>query len=513
MQTQTQRPVEEIELSYDPNRNPKQVSFHKADATYILYGGAMGGGKTAAIINEGLQLSLDYPGNDGLLIRKTWPSLRDTVLPQMEKFIPDELVDDWNRSEKIITLVNGSKIRYGGIGEKPNDWKKKMSGEYGWIAIDQAEEFTEHEFRMLSTRLRLVLPGIKYKFLLTCNPDPGWIKSLFVEAPGEDRLFIPALPEDNIENLPKDYLKRMKDSLTPKQQRALLDGDWEAIGDPDNVFPYSEVKKAVERNLEPTPPIELGVDVARHGDDITSITLREGLKVRIKHRAKGHDLMRTAGETWRLVDEAARKWKDKISIISVKVDTIGQGSGVYDRLNEEKSKWQKKLRIKIKLVDINGARRARDPIKFKNLRSEIHWGLRELLPYLDLPQDSELISQLNSIKYKINSAGQIRIAPKDEIKKKLGRSPDDAESVIYSLAQTGEEEEEGSVYFGRTDEEEEKPKKNDAQKLKAIREHLDKQRQPPEDEKEKEEESKATEENEDAEYEDYEDDEGEVFFE
>ena len=61
-------------------------------------------------------------------------------------------------------------------------------------------------------------------------------------------------------------------------------------------------------------------------------------------------------------------------------------------------------------------------------------GMMHLLPDLDLPDDRELLTQLMAIKYKINSAGQIQIIPKEEIKKKLGRSPDQAEAVIYSLA-------------------------------------------------------------------------------
>ena len=79
--------VQTIDLTkrYDPRTNARQVVFHTAPETYKLYGGAMGGGKTAALINEGQQLNLDYPGNFGLLIRKTWPSFQDSVLPQMEK--------------------------------------------------------------------------------------------------------------------------------------------------------------------------------------------------------------------------------------------------------------------------------------------------------------------------------------------------------------------------------------------------------------------------------------------
>ena len=42
-----------IELPYDPSKNQRQMEFHSASEVYRLFGGAMGGGKTAAIINEG----------------------------------------------------------------------------------------------------------------------------------------------------------------------------------------------------------------------------------------------------------------------------------------------------------------------------------------------------------------------------------------------------------------------------------------------------------------------------
>jgi len=451
--------TETVDLTgrYDPRTNDKQMLFHQALETYKLFGGAMGGGKTAALINEGQQLSLDFPGNYGLLIRKTWPSFRDTVLPQVEKFVDRRLVADWTTSNpKLITYKNNSKIRYGGLGDKPDSWENWMSGEYGWIAIDQAEQFTENEFQMLATRLRLNLPGIRYFFLLSCNPNIGWIKELFIERAPEDYIFIPSLPTDNLANLPPGYIQRMKGVLTPKQQKALLDGNWDAVGDPDNIYAYEDVQKAMRRAVKGTLPVELGVDVARSGDDESIIILREGLKVRLHNRAQGHDTMRTAGEIWKCCqDKVIPKWKDRLDKISIKVDADGVGGGVVDRLKEQRKEKEelytamilkmaskerrkelekKEYRLRIKIVEIHGSGKPKDPVHFKNLRAEIHWGLRELLEDLDLPNDREVSSQMMALKYKTNSAGQIVIIPKEEIKEKLGRSPDLAEGIIYALA-------------------------------------------------------------------------------
>jgi phage terminase large subunit len=441
---------------YDPRRNVRQMEFHAALEMFKLYGGAMGGGKTAAIINEGIQLSLDYPGNLGLLMRKTLPSFRDTVLPQLERFLPEELFEDWNQSEKIITFINKSRIRYGGLGDGPNDWQKFMGGEYGWIGLDQAEEFTEKEFLMLATRLRLKLPNIRRHLILTCNPDPGWLKERFIEKNLPDHIFIPALPTDNLGNLPDDYIQKMESVLDENQRKALLRGDWEAVGAPDNVYSYLWLKAAMTRKEDPGDPVEIGVDVARDGDDETVIVEREGLRVSVADTDQGVDLMKTTGKIWKLiVDKILPARKYQLFGITIKVDADGLGAGVVDRLKETKSDKEEEIsekilkvagkeaaarmrangfRFRIRIIEIHGSAKASDPARFKNLRAEIHWSLREVLDVISLPDDRELLSQLMAIKYRVNSAGQIEIIPKDEIKKKLGRSPDRAEGVLYSLA-------------------------------------------------------------------------------
>ncbi len=448
-------PVVDLSVRYDPTRNAKQVEFHTAPETSKLYGGALGGGKTAAIINESIQLLLDYPGNFGLLMRKTWPSFRDTTLPQLEKFLDRGLVADWNHSNKTILLINGSKLRYGGVGPGSDDWQSFMGGEYGFIALDQAEEFSETEFRMLSSRLRLNLPGIHYYFLLTCNPDPGWLKERFIEKNLPDHRFVPALPTDNLANLPKDYIDKLRDILDENQIKALLEGDWEAVGAPDNVYAYLKVKAALGRKAQPGLPVEIGVDVARSGDDETDIVLREGLRVSVWSQGRGHDTMRTTGEIWRCVSErVVPTWGLRLPKLRIKVDADGLGAGVVDRLREQRREKEELYtafilekadpkedeearkagyRFRIEIVEIHGSGKSSEPVKYKNLRAEIHWSLRELLDDIALPDDRELLSQLIAIKYKVNSAGQIEILHKDQIKEKLGRSPDLAEAILYAL--------------------------------------------------------------------------------
>jgi phage terminase large subunit len=423
--------------------------FHAAPETYKLYGGAMGGGKTAALVNEGIQLNLDYPGNFGLLVRKTFPSFKDTVFPQLEYFLDSRLVRKWNRTEKLIEFINRSRIRYGGLGDDPDDWKGWMSGEYGWIAMEQAEDFSEQEFKMLATRLRLRLPGIRYFFLLSCNPSVGWLKTRFVMQRNPDHIFIPSSPYDNIANLPEGYIEKMEQILDENQKKALLHGDWEAVGEPDNVYSYYAVEPARKRRVPVSLPVEIGIDVARRefGDE-TTIFLREGLRAEMFAAYQGYDLMQTCGKVWRCIeDRILPVWRsdaylklvqegkaEELKEIIIKVDAIGMGAGVVDRLREVAPEKEEELKIEFSIREIIANAMPHDKKKFKNRKAEIYFGLREMFDRIEIPEDDELFSQLMAIKYKNNSAGLVEIMTKEEIKEKLKRSPDRAEGLIYAFA-------------------------------------------------------------------------------
>ena len=51
-----------------------------------------------------------------------------------------------------------------------------------------------------------------------------------------------------------------------------------------------------------------------------------------------------------------------------------------------------------------------------------------------LPPDPQLRADLASYRWKLMSGGVIQIEMKEDIKKRIGRSPDDGDAVILSLA-------------------------------------------------------------------------------
>jgi hypothetical protein len=65
----------------------------------------------------------------------------------------------------------------------------------------------------------------------------------------------------------------------------------------------------------------------------------------------------------------------------------------------------------------------------------MYWTLREALRNneLALPPDAKLQAELTNIKYKLDSRGRYQIEAKDEIRKRLGRSPDRADALALAV--------------------------------------------------------------------------------
>jgi hypothetical protein len=80
-------------------------------------------------------------------------------------------------------------------------------------------------------------------------------------------------------------------------------------------------------------------------------------------------------------------------------------------------------------------------LEMRNLRAEAYYRLREALDPalgapLRLPDDPELLSEICAVRWHV-SGGRVAIEDKDDIKKRLGRSPDKADAVAMSLLASG----------------------------------------------------------------------------
>lgn len=207
-----------IDLLYHPI-NRTQNDFVASPNPRVLFSGAFGAGKSVALCTKALKLSLDYPKNYGLICRKVRATLNQTTIKTFFELVcPKELIADYNKTEGLVTLTNGSQLLFGGL----DDPLKLGSLNLGWCGIDEAIETNEEDWKMLEGRLRL--PDVLHQIFAATNPGPPshyLHKMFFQDKRGE------VFQASSLENpeLPEDYKARLGEFEGTYYQRYVL-GRW-----------------------------------------------------------------------------------------------------------------------------------------------------------------------------------------------------------------------------------------------------------------------------------------------
>lgn len=219
----------------------QQLLFIDADEREQLFGGAKRGGKSHGLSQKIVMLSQLFPGNRGLLYRQNLTDLKDSTLVTFEGVCPPGLIRQHHKGDRKFIFNNGSHFIYRGVGDK--DELEKVKGiDLGWMAGDEPSEIEEDTYLMLLAQLNWKLPSGKrppYMSLLSCNPEPGWVKKRFIDQlkqdrqgryltfhAAKDRVFIPSLPNDN-PFLPPGYVEWLKANFPVEWVEKYVRGSWE----------------------------------------------------------------------------------------------------------------------------------------------------------------------------------------------------------------------------------------------------------------------------------------------
>ncbi len=184
--------------------------------------------------------------------------------------------------------------------------------------------------------------------------------------------------------------------------------------------------------------LDIGVDVARFGDDDSAVSARRGSKLYtpawfekeqdIKAVVNGYDAVRVAAVVMQCVRVLARR-KERIR---VKVDvTGGFGEPVCAMLAALLSTGE--IQAEIELYPINFAGQSSDPNKYPVIRDELWFGSRPFFKEGSMYPDPKAESELIAPTYAPDIQGRNKVEKKRDTKKRLGRSPDRADSVLLSI--------------------------------------------------------------------------------
>lgn len=376
-------------------------------------------GKTLALILAGIAESERYDDNLGIIFRKEFTDLRDSTIKDFETYTGLKV----NSSREI--RIGKSLIMFRHIEELNNIQNVNL----GWFGIEQGEELDSDEpFVKLMGRLRRK-DASRRGYVIANACGHNWIYKLkqsgIVDPETNQRLdcHYEACTFDNSDVLTPDYistLKALEKNSPSVYRRFVLNSDDESDVT-DIIIPANLVRAATERVMlkEPWTKRIVSIDVARYGDDKTVFYAIENNKLIGREQHEKKDTMETVGR--------AILFANKHQTNNFAVDEIGVGAGVADRLSE----------IGHRVIFVNAAKSSSFPEKYYNTRAEIYaYGavqFAEGTVQID-KEDVELIEQLSWSKYKaIKSNGLFQVEAKEDIKKRYGKSPDNADAFLNGL--------------------------------------------------------------------------------
>ena len=439
---------------------PQCEAFYSC-AFEILYGGSAGGGKSDLILGVAR-----VNHTRSLLLRRSFPDLERSLISRSLEFFGDR---KFYNASKHVWNIEGKRIEFGhmeriGTPQIPGDESSYASAPFDFIGFDQLEQFTEYPYLYMFSRARSANKKQRVRMISSANPvgeylewiirrwaawldethpnraKPGEIRyykrndegieveTTFDDPDGVSRTFIPAGLKDN-PYLGDDYRKNLK--LLPEPLRsALLNGDFMAsiMDDAYQVIPRSWVKSAQARwkDKESDSRLIVGVDIARGGDDNTVLVKHRGNWFSKPDKHSGRSTP-TGKEVRTLIADALMGQKESVAAL----DVIGIGASAFDlctdaRLNVMPVNFAEGSTM----TDVTGL------IGFVNKRAEYYWSMREALDPANnsdvmLPDDPEVLGDLCAPRWTMTTRG-IKIEDKEDIKDRLGRSPDVGDAIVIA---------------------------------------------------------------------------------
>ena len=464
-------PKVEFSPLWKPRSDPQKAAY-ESEAYELFYGGSAGGGKSDLLLGIGFT-----QGYKSIIFRTEYPQLKD-IIDRSKEIVGQPQNGKYNANDRIWKLSKkyGNRVIEFGAVQYEDDVRKYQGRPHDKKMYDELSNFSETKYRFLNGWLRSAA-GYKPRIVAGGNPPTNeegyWVIKRFapwldvqhpnpaiptelrwfIVADGEDRevedsapvkfktellmptsrTFVPARVQDNPFFADGVY-ERTLQALPEPLRTQMLFGDFTAGHDanPWQCIPTEWIRAAQKRWTETgrdshPKPTCVGVDVARSGRDKTILALRYGNWYAQLQKFRGSDTP-DGDSVAGLVLQAIGPALDT----TINIDGIGVGAAVYDACKRVGTN----ARSIIFSQSAKGEFDKSGKLSFKNLRALAYWRFREALDPvygqgISLPPDPELLADLSSPQWKITASG-IQLESKDDIKARIGRSPDAGDAVVLA---------------------------------------------------------------------------------
>jgi hypothetical protein len=454
-----------------PNAGP-QTDAYFSDADEVFYGGGAGGGKSALLCGLAIE-----EHKKAIIFRREYPQIKGLV-DEVHRQLGTR--DGYNAHEKVWRLPKGNELEFGSV-QHEDDKEKYQGRAHDLKGFDEITHFSQSQYRFLIAWNRSTEQGQRCRVVATGNPpisaegtwvikywgpwldpthpqpaEPGEVRwflmkdgqSVQVDGPGphgldakgqpimaRSRTFIPARLEDNPDLMATGYasvIEGMPEPLRTMMREGRFD-----VGQRDaefQVIPTGWITAAQARwnadGFKDFAMTAMAFDPAGGGEDAAELAYRHGGWYGPLVTSKGEQTADGAASAGTIF----RHRRDNAAVV---IDVGGGYGGSVTVYLKENG---------VKFIGFNGAnasvsKTVDSQLGFANKRAECWWRFREALDpdqqggsVVALPPDPELRADLAAPTYEVGVRG-ILIENKDELRKRLGRSPGKGDAVVMCLSE------------------------------------------------------------------------------
>lgn len=407
--------LEEIALREKIHRekvSPKLEAFRKPARIKGCRGGRGAGAKSWSIASLLIQAA-NFSRKHIVCLREVQLTLEESVWKLMGETIERLQYPGWVITKEYIDCPRtGSHIIFRGLSDLRADQVKSLEAfDIAWI--EEAQSVSDHSLDVLFPTIRA--PGSEIWFSM--NPDEE-LDPIVSRTWGTNRADMILL---DLEPGPKDnpwWTAELQAEMDEDFRRdpGLAEHVWNGaprIQGERAVFKRKDIRAAMDRTVEPDGVIQLGIDVARFGDDRSVIYKRCGMTVLDMHVFNGADTQEVARRAWDIAERDPS--------VKIKVDDDGVGGGVTDKLRD----------MGADVVPVHNGGKPSDGKLYTSCADEQWFGFP--MDRVDIPDDPELMAELSARQYRYTPDDRRKIESKADFKKRYGRSPDKADALLLAF--------------------------------------------------------------------------------